>query len=155
MVTMTGLVALTSALALAAPPPRASDPEALGGYYQFGENREREPVDGHEKVLTGSIVFPLGVLRVAMGVGMYVMASPQYCNRIYGANASDQTCRGLQVYGLVGVGMGGLMTVTGAVFLAWGLTQRAKHHRWMREHGLAIAPMMSREVRGLSFGFRF
>ncbi|MBZ5708197.1 hypothetical protein [Nannocystis pusilla] len=155
MVSTTGLVALATALALAAPPPPPSDPEALGGYYAFGENREREPVDGHEKVVTGSIILPLGLLRTGFGAAMYVMAMPQYCNRVYGSNASDQTCRGLQVYGLVGVGMGGLMAVTGAVFLAWGLTQRSRHHRWMREHGLAVAPMMSREVRGLSFGFRF
>lgn len=154
MPSMTALVAFTSALALAAPPP-PSDPESFGGYHAFGEVREREPPDGHEKVLTGSIVFPLGVLRTAFGVGMYVMASPQYCNRVYGSRATSQTCRGMQIYGLVGVGMGGLMTVTGAVFLAWGLTQRARHHRWMREHGLAIAPMMSREVRGFSLGFRF
>lgn len=151
MVTTT--VGLAFALATLSPPP--PDLDGLGGYRSFGEVREREPVDGHEKVLTGSIVFPLGILRTAMGVGMYVMASPQYCTRIYGANASDQTCRGLQVYGLVGVGMGGLMTVTGAVFLAWGLSLRAQHQRWMRAHGLAVAPLMSREVRGLSFGFRF
>lgn len=147
-------VGLTFALALAPPPP-GPELDGLGGYHSFGEVREREPVDGHEKVLTGSIVLPLGILRTGFGVAMYVMASPTYCARIYGANASDRTCKGLQMYGLVGVGMGGLMTVTGAVFLAWGLTQRARHQRWMREHGLAVAPLMSREVRGLSLGFRF
>lgn len=155
MLSTTGLVAFASALALAAPPPPPSDFESLGGYHAFGEVREREPVDGHEKVVTGSIVFPLGVLRTGFGVGMYVMASPQFCTRIYGPRTTDQACRGMQVYGIVGMAMGGLMTVTGAVFLAWGLTQRARHHRWMREHGLAIAPMMSREVRGFSLGFRF
>lgn len=149
-------VALATALALAPRPEGALPPqEAPGGYHAFGEIREQEPVDGHEKVVTGSILLPLGLLRTGMGVGMYFMASPQYCQQVYGSQASADTCRGLQIYGLVGVGMGGLMTVTGAVFLAWGLTQRARHHRWMREHGMAFTPVLSREVRGFSLGFRF
>jgi hypothetical protein len=156
MMTTTATVALTTALALAPRPEGAAPPpEALGGYHAFGEVREREPVDGYEKVVTGSILVPLGALRTGLGVAMWAMASPRYCSRVYGSNATDETCRGLQIYGLVGVGMGGLMTVTGAVFLAWGLVQRGRHHRWMREHGLAFTPVVSRELRGLSFGFRF
>lgn len=148
-------IALAGALALAPRPEGPPLPEVPGGYHEFGEIRDPEPVDGHEKIVTGSILVPLGLLRTGMGVGMYVMALPQYCQRVYGSQASADTCRGLQIYGLVGVGMGGLMTVTGAVFLAWGLTLRARHHRWMREHGLALTPVLSREVRGLSLGFRF
>lgn len=149
----TTTAALSLALALAAPPARYE--EAPGGYYHLDENREREPDNGDKKTLVGSILVPLGALRLGLGVGMYVMASPRYCNRIYGANITDKSCQGLQVYGLVGVGMGGLMAVTGAVFLAWGLTQRAKHNRWMREHGMAVAPMLGRDVQGVTLGFRF
>jgi hypothetical protein len=150
------ILALAAALAVAPRPEGAAPPpETLGGYHTFGEVREREPVDGHEKVLTGTILLPLGGLRTGLGAAMFAMASPQYCQRVYGSQASDETCRGLQIYGLVGVGFGGLMVVTGAVFLAWGMSQRARHRRWMRENGLALTPMMSREVRGLSLGFRF
>lgn len=150
----TGVTAVATALALAVIPPEGPE-EAPGGYYELGELREREPDDGHEKVLTGTILFPLGILRLGMGATMYVISSPDYCKRVYGPNTSENTCNGLQMFGLVGVAMGGLMTITGAVFLGWGLSQRARYNRWKREHGLALTPMMGRDVRGLSFGFRF
>lgn len=149
----TGATAITIALALAGTPPEGPA-EPPGGYYDFREV-EREPPDGHEKVLTGSILFPLGVLRLGMGATMYVISSPDYCKRVYGPNTTEATCNGLQIYGLVGVAMGGLMTITGAVFLGWGLSQRARHQRWQQGQGLALTPMLGREFRGLSLGFRF
>lgn len=141
------------ALVVASPPVFEGDPP--GGYREFGEITEREPVDGEEKVLTGSILFPLGVLRAGMGGVMYAIASPAYCQRVYGPKTTESTCNGLQIYGLVGIGMGSLMAVTGAVFLGWGLSQRARHRQWMRERGLAVTPMLSRGVHGVSLGFRF
>ena len=147
-----GIWALTATLA-AAPPPELD--EAPGGYYQLGESREREPVDGENKVFTGGLLLPLGLLRAGAGAGMAVMAAPTYCKRIYGPNTADATCNGLKIYGFGGVGIGGLMAATGAVLLAWGLTQRARHAKWMRDHGLALAPLGGRGAYGLSLGFRF
>lgn len=144
--------ALAATLAAAQPPGLD---EAPGGYYQLGETREREPVDGENKVFTGGLLFPLGLLRAGAGAGMAVMSSPTYCKRIYGPTTADTTCNGLKIYGFVGVGIGGLMAVTGAVLLAWGLTQRARHAKWMRDHGLALAPLGGRGAYGLSLGFRF
>lgn len=141
------------AVASAAPPAFEGDPP--GGYRQFGEITEREPVDGEEKVLTGTILLPLGLLRAGMGGVMYVIASPNYCTRVYGPKTSDSTCDGLQIYGLVGIGMGSLMAVTGAVFLGLGLSQRARYRRWKQERGLAVAPMFGRGVHGVTLGFRF
>jgi hypothetical protein len=149
----TGAAAIACALAVAAVPPEGPA-EVPGGYYEFRET-EREPADGHEKVLTGSILLPLGVLRLGMGATMYVISSPDYCKRVYGPMTSESTCNGLQTFGIVGIAMGGLMAITGAVFLGWGLKQRMQHRRWQQGHGLALSPMVGREVRGLSFGFRF
>lgn len=146
------IVAWAVAVASAAPPLEGDPP---GGYRQFGEITEREPSDGEEKVLTGTILLPLGALRAGMGAVMYVIASPNYCQRVYGPKTSESTCDGLQIFGLVGIGMGSLMAVTGAVFLGWGLSQRARHQRWMRERGLALTPMLGRGVHGVSLGFRF
>lgn len=148
----TGAV-VACALAVAALPPEGPA-EAPGGYYEYRE-LEREPDDGREKVITGSILFPLGLLRLGMGATMYVISSPDYCKRVYGPMTSESTCNGLQTFGIVGIAMGGLMAVTGAVFLGWGLKQRARHERWQKGHSLSLAPMMNREVRGFSFGFRF
>lgn len=149
--------AWTVALALAAPPnsPPFFEGDAPGGYRQFGEVTEREPKDGEDKVLTGTILLPLGALRAGLGVVSYVIASPNYCQRVYGPKTPESTCNGLQIYGFVGLGMGGLMVITGAVFLGWGLAQRARHHKWMQERGLAISPMLGRGVHGVSLGFRF
>lgn len=146
------IVAWAVTVASAAPPLEGDPP---GGYRQFGEITEREPSDGEEKVLTGTILLPLGALRAAMGGVMYVIASPTYCERVYGPKTSDSTCNGLQIFGLVGIGMGSLMAVTGAVFLGWGLSQRARHQRWMQNRGLAVTPMFGRGVHGVSLGFRF
>lgn len=144
--------AVITALALAAPPVHEEVP---GGYYELGESREREPDDGEKKVFTGGLLFPLGLLRAGAGAGMVVMSSPTYCKRVYGPTTADETCNGLKIYGFVGVGMGGLMAVTGAVFLAWGLIQRNRHARWMRDHGLALTPTFQRGAYGFSLGFRF
>lgn len=145
--------AVACALALAVVPPEGPV-EAPGGYYTMYET-EREPPDGHEKVITGSILFPLGLLRLGMGATMYVISSPDYCRRVYGPTTSETTCNGLQTFGIVGIAMGGLMAVTGAVFLGWGLKQRAQHRMWQQGRGMALMPVLGRDVRGLSFGFRF
>jgi hypothetical protein len=157
MLVMYNLSARTAALALAlAPPPLASEAEVPGGYYEAMDLRgDDEPADGDKQITLGSVLFALGMIQTGGGLSSYVTATPRYCERVYGADVSDSTCSGLRIYGIVGMAFGGLMAVTGATFLGWGLIKRQKHRVWMRERGLTFGPMVGPGRTGVSLGFRF
>jgi len=144
---------LALALTLAAPPP--ANEEIPGGYFEFGEVREPEPDEGDTKRLIGSILFPLGLLRTGAGAAMLISASPARCQARFGQHTSAETCKNLRTYGWVGTGYGGLMAVTGATFLVWGLVLRSRHRAWKRRNNIAIAPHLSRSGSGLVFKLRF
>ncbi|MEZ4381035.1 MAG: hypothetical protein R3A79_06785 [Nannocystaceae bacterium] len=148
-------LALATTIAVSGSPPPPGDGEIPGGYFEFGEIREREPEDGDKNVLIGSILFPLGFLRAGAGAAMLVTAAPDRCKQSYGEGVRDSTCSGLRIYSWVGIGYGGLMLVTGAVFLGWGLSQRSRHRAWKRRNNIAVAPMIGRDGGGLRFGLRF
>jgi hypothetical protein len=74
---------------------------------------------------------------------------------VYGSGVTEQTCAGLRIYGIVGIAFGGLMAATGATFLGWGLIERQRHRKWMRERGFAVGPLLGPGHGGLSLGFRF
>lgn len=146
------------ALALTVAVSGVSAPDAgeiPGGYYEFGEVREREPEEGDMNRLIGSILFPLGFLRAGGGIAMLLTASPERCKGNYGQGVADRTCSGLRTYGWVGIGYGGLMIVTGAAFLGLGLAQRSRHRAWKRRNNIAVAPVLQRGGGGVSFALRF
>lgn len=149
----------TAALALAlspAVPPRELQSEVPGGYYEAMDlRRDDEPPDGDKQVTLGSVLFALGLIQAGGGVSSYLTATPRFCRNVYGSDVSEQTCAGLRIYGIVGIAFGGLMSVTGATFLGWGLIQRQKHRKWMRERGLSFGPMLGPGQHGVSLGFRF
>ncbi len=149
----------TAALALAlspAVPPRELQSEVPGGYYEAMDlRRDDEPPDGDKQVTLGSVLFALGLIQAGGGVSSYLTATPRFCSNVYGRDVSEQTCAGLRIYGIVGIAFGGLMSVTGATFLGWGLIQRQKHRKWMRERGLSFGPMLGPGQHGVSLGFRF
>lgn len=154
------LAAGTAALAVALvrppdPPPLTPGNEAPGGYLDAEDLRGSEPDDGHNKVTLGSILFSLGLVQFGGGVVSYITSRPQNCAQVYGASVADATCSGLQIYGAIGMAMGGLMSASGAVILSLGLVQRQRHRRWMQEHGLAIGPWFGPQQRGVAVGFRF
>jgi hypothetical protein len=156
-----GTAALALALAASpargmAAPPRDSESEVPGGYYEAMDLRgDDEPPDGDKKVTLGSVLFALGLIQTGGGVSSYLTATPRYCSSVYGANVTDSTCSGLRIYGIVGIAFGGLMTVTGATFLGWGLIERQRHRKWMRERGFSLGPMLGPGQHGLTLGFRF
>ena len=145
-------IALVLAASMIAPPVES---EVIGGYHEGSEVREREPDDGDTKVLIGSILAPLGVLRAAGAVGMLVAAQPDKCQRFYGKSATMGTCSSLRIYSYYGIGFGGLMVATGVVFLAIGLVQRRRHREWKRRYGVAAAPAFLRGGVGVGFSLRF
>ena len=126
-----GLLA-TTLMAPAAEPP----PPAPGGYWSLGEQRARrsEPPDGEDEITVGSILFSLGLLRVgAAGVTLWMARTPSRCP------ASDpEGCRGMEIYGWLGFGEGGLMVGTGLTYLIIGAVRRQRHQRW--ESGLSVGP---------------
>jgi hypothetical protein len=159
MAVVTNLAAGTAALAVALvrpaePPPLLPDSEAPGGYLNSEDLRGVEPDDGHNKVTLGSILFSLGTLQFGAGIVGFVTSRPSNCARVYGETVSDKTCSGLQIYGGIGMAMGGLMFASGVVILSLGLVQRQRHRQWMQERGLTIGPWLGPQ-RGVAVGFRF
>ena len=145
-------IALALAVTMLAPPVES---EVIGGYHEGSEVREREPDDGDNKVLIGSILAPLGALRAGAAVGMLVAAQPGNCQRFYGKSVSTGTCASLRIYSWYGVGLGGLMVATGAVFLAMGLVQRRRHREWKRRYGITAAPTLLQGGVGIGVDLRF
>lgn len=139
------------------PPPRVPDTGVLGGYYDLSDAPdETPPRDGGASITTGAVLVPLGALGTGAGLIMMYTAEETRCAELYGASAD--TCRGLYSYGIASAVQGGLMLVTGAVFLGIGLTRRAKYRVWMRDHGLANAttsPLVLRGGVGLQLSLRF
>ncbi len=143
-------------LALAGPPRAMEESEVPGGYHEAMDLRgDDEPVDGDKKVTLGSVLFALGLIQTGGGVSSYITATPRFCNSVYGSGVTEQTCAGLRIYGIVGIAFGGLMAATGATFLGWGLIERQRHRKWMRERGFAVGPLLGPGHGGLSLGFRF
>ena len=117
---------------LLAQEPNAAPP---GGYLTIAEVRERqrEPLDGEDEITIGSVLFSLGALRIgAAALTIWMAHNPNRCPA-----DEPETCSGLEVYGWVGVGEGGLMLTTGAVYLAIGATRRSKYRRWQRGESVA------------------
>lgn len=150
-----GTAAIAVALAPADPPPLDPGNEIPGGYLDSEDLRGSEPDDGHNKITLGSILFSLGGLRLGAGVVGYMTASPGRCAQVYGATVTDKTCSGLQIFGISGMAIGGLMVASGVAILASGLVQRQKHRAWLQGRGLAFGPWIGPHARGFSFGFRF
>ena len=138
------------------PEPLSPDVEVPGGYHDAMDLRgDDEPPDGDKQVTLGSVLFSLGLIQTGGAVGSYITATPRYCDKVYGANVSDDTCAGLRIYGIVGIAFGGLMAATGATFLGWGLIQRQKHRKWMKERGFTAGPMLGPGQHGVAIGFHF
>lgn len=122
---------------------------APGGYWRFGEQSVPEPPDGQDALTIGAVIFSLGLIRAgAGGVSVYLATRPDVCK---------DGCRSMNVYGLAGVGFGGLMAVTGAVMLIIGAAQQARHRRWERgEARIGVGPwMVDRRSLGLAVDLRF
>lgn len=147
-------VSLAVAVALfAAPTERPSEP--VGGYWDRGE-RDPEPPDGHERVYTGSILLPLGLLATISGGVSAWVTSPSQCQDLLARyDLSDDECRGLFAFNLAHTAVGGLLTITGAVMLGMGLDQRRKHREWRRRRGLSLTPVAGRTGAGVSLRVRF
>lgn len=158
MLVLSNLSVGTAALALAltaGPPPLNSDAEIPGGYHEMMDLRGSEPPDGDHKITLGSVLFSLGLIQFGGGMATVVMTAPGRCTQVYGATASESTCSGLRIFGAVGAAFGGLLAASGAAILGVGLVQRQKHRKWLREAGLAIAPLIGPGHGGVSLGFRF
>jgi hypothetical protein len=130
---------------LAAPPegparPRHEAPvPPPGGYWSLGERREPEPDDGQTHLTVGGILLGLGAVRAGSGaLGVALTADLERCRDVYG-NVPANTCRGLEVYGWVGVGAGALMVVTGSVFLGLGAAAKRRHEAWRLRNSVAFS----------------
>jgi hypothetical protein len=137
--------------------PGATEPpdEVPGGYWEPGEI-ESEPRDGHEHVVTGSILLSLGSLAlVSSGVTAYFTA-PAHCQeRLADLAPSDEQCRSLFAVNVANASLGGLMVISGAVLLGIGLHRRKHHREWKRRRGLSLSPMHVLRGAGATLSLRF
>lgn len=145
-------VAIALASSLAAPPPEGPA-QPPGGYWGLNEKRDPEPKDGRTNQTVGAILLPLGLLRTGAGAINVYTASGDRCARIFGLD--PEGCSSLRAYGWWGVGFGGLMAITGAVFLGIGFKQKAEHDRWRRRYGISVVPALSPEGAGARLTLRF
>ena len=153
-------VSLLIAGTLAGPPASGAEgpqagptPPPPGGYWELGEQREPEPKDGRQSLLVGAILTPLGLLRVGGAVSTIYVAQDGRCQTTLQAN--DDTCQSLRLWGYSGLGMGGLMFVTGVVFLGIGFHRRAEHDAWKRRYSISMSPLVRGQRLGATFRIQF
>ncbi len=133
-------------------PPVEPPPLPPGGYYGVGELPEIPPPDGERAILTGSILFPIGVLRAGAGAIQVYTATPPRCS------FTPSSCQGLTIFGFVGVSTGILMMGTGLTFLSIGLVRRQRYRSWMAARNLSaglrpdLAPRWTLEMPSIPGG---
>ncbi len=142
-------------------PPDGGEPQFVreggipGGYWDLDAARGREPPDGDEQIIVGSILLPIGLITASSAAGFIWLSQPGACADRWaglGASPTPQQCRGLYGLGWARVAYGSLAAVTGAALLGIGLVRREKHRRWKR--GIAFSPWISRGGGGLSLMLR-
>ena len=136
----------------AAPAAPAAPAEPLGGGYwgPLGKPPPAPP-DGAWQRTTGTIILPLGLLRVGAGVlSIYASQSPR-CEAWL--DGDPTTCRGLRSYGYWGIAFGGLMAVTGATLLGLGVVQGRRYETWRQQW--ALGGSLSPEGVHLRLALRF
>lgn len=133
-------------------PPTRDDPDygsTIGGYWGPTDTKELPPPDGRRKILIGSIVGPLGAIAMATGAGFAWMTVPEHCverGAAAGFEIQRKRCGGLFTLNIVRASYGGLMLITGTVFLVLGVRERNKRREWDRHH--------TADVGGLRLGKR-
>jgi len=87
--------------------------------------------------LIGSIVAPLGGIATATGAGFAWMTVPEHCverSAAAGIDVQRKRCGGLFTLNIVRASYGGLMLITGTVFLVLGVRERNRRREWDRHH---------------------
>lgn len=134
-------------------------PGIPGGYWDVDKSRGREPADGEDEILAGSIIFPLGILSVGSSAATVWLSTPGHCESRWqslGASPDRDQCKGLYAFGWVRLAYGSLMIITGAALLGVGLHRRRKHAEWEKGYALRprIDPFFARGGAGVSLTLR-
>lgn len=138
-------------------PPDGGEPAFVreggipGGYWDLDAGKGREPPDGDEQIIVGSILVPIGLVTAGSAVAFVWLSTPGACAERWaaaGASPTPQQCKGLYALGWFRVAYGSLAAITGAALLGIGLHRREQHRRWKR--GISFAPWLSRGGGGLS-----
>ena len=134
-------------------------PGIPGGYWDVDKSRGREPADGEDEILAGSIIFPLGIISVGSSAATVWLSTPGHCESRWqslGASPDRDQCKGLYAFGWVRLAYGSLMIITGAALLGVGLHRRRKHDEWEKGYALRprIDPFFARGGAGVSLTLR-
>ena len=131
-------------------------PSVVGGYWDMDRTRAPEPKDGHDDIVAGSVLVPIGLIAAGSAAATVWLSAPGHCAERWAALDAAPTveqCKGLRNLGIARVSYGSLMAISGAVLLGIGLHRREKHRRWQR--GIALAPWFGARAGGLVYGGRF
>lgn len=143
--------------------PRVVEPHpgVVGGYWDMDRTRGREPDDGREEIIVGSILVPIGIIAVSSAAATVWLSAPGHCQERWasvGAAPTADQCKGVRVFGIIRVSYGSLMVVTGSVLLGIGMHRRERHRKWERG-GVAIqgrlTPWFGGGSGGLTYTARF
>lgn len=134
-------------------------PGIPGGYWDVDKSRGREPDDGEDEILAGSIIFPLGLISVGSSAATVWLSTPGHCESRWqslGASPDHDQCKGLYAFGWVRLAYGSLMIITGAALLGVGLHRRRKHADWEKGYALRprFDPFFTRGGAGVSLTLR-
>jgi len=129
-----------SATAEPAPIAEPSLDTPPGGYWGPTDTKELPPSDGRRKILIGSILAPLGALATASGGAFTYLTVPGHCvERLAGVGieTTGDRCKGLFTLNIIRTTYGGLMLITGTVFVVLGLRERDRRREWDSHHTAA------------------
>lgn len=131
-------------------------PAIVGGYWDMERAHGREPDDGREHIIVGSILLPLGVIAASTAAATVWLSAPGHCKERWAAldaAPTAQQCRGTHVFGIIRVAYGSLMAVTGATLLGIGMHRRELHRKWSRRQ--SFEPYFGSRGGGLTWTLRF
>lgn len=131
-------------------------PAIVGGYWDLERAHGREPDDGREHIIVGSILLPLGIIAASSSAATVWLSTPGHCKERWAAvdaSPTAQQCRGTYVFGIIRVAYGSLMVVTGATLLGIGMHRRERHRQWSRRQSLV--PYFGTRGGGLAWTLRF
>jgi hypothetical protein len=131
-------------------------PAVVGGYWDMETAHGREPDDGREHIIVGSILLPIGTIAASTSAATIWLSAPGHCKERWaslGGTPTSQQCRGTYVFGIIRVAYGSLMMVTGATLLGIGMHRKEKHRKWSRRQ--SFTPYFDGRGGGLAWTLRF
>lgn len=96
--------------------------------------RSIEPPTGREARRRGAALLALGLLRTATSVMHVVFGAPSRCGPQKSLDWKASSCKNLQLYGYLGMGLSAAFLLGGSIELGRGLMLKRRHDAWKATH---------------------